>query len=50
MTPSMREYGYSIVKVLISDIVPDQKVKAAMNDINAAQPGKGSYSFAGGDE
>jgi hypothetical protein len=26
-----------IVKVLISDIVPDQKVKAAMNDINAAQ-------------
>jgi regulator of protease activity HflC (stomatin/prohibitin superfamily) len=25
------------VKVLISDIVPDQKVKAAMNDINAAQ-------------
>src|SRR5215467_6043471 len=34
---SMREYGYSIVKVLISDIVPDPKVKAAMNDINAAQ-------------
>src|ERR1700746_2689996 len=34
---SMKEYGYSIVKVLISDIVPDQKVKAAMNEINAAQ-------------
>src|ERR1700675_3597447 len=34
---SMKEYGYSIVKVLISDIVPDQKVKAARNDINAAQ-------------
>src|ERR1700728_3607908 len=34
---SMKEYGYSIVKVLISDIVPDQQVKAAMNDINAAQ-------------
>jgi regulator of protease activity HflC (stomatin/prohibitin superfamily) len=34
---SMKEYGYSIVKVLISDIVPDQKVKTAMNDINAAQ-------------
>jgi regulator of protease activity HflC (stomatin/prohibitin superfamily) len=34
---SMKEYGYSIVKVLISDIVPDTKVKAAMNDINAAQ-------------
>lgn len=34
---SMKEYGYSIVKVLISDIVPDPKVKAAMNDINSAQ-------------
>lgn len=34
---SMKEYGYAIVRVLISDIVPDQKVKAAMNDINAAQ-------------
>ena len=34
---SMKEYGFSIVNVLISDIVPDQKVKAAMNDINAAQ-------------
>ena len=33
----MHEYGYNIVKVLISDIVPDPKVKAAMNDINAAQ-------------
>src|SRR5579871_6806350 len=32
---SMHEYGYTIVKVLISDIVPDPKVKAAMNDINA---------------
>jgi regulator of protease activity HflC (stomatin/prohibitin superfamily) len=37
LVASMKEYGYSIVKVLISDIVPDQKVKAAMNDINAAQ-------------
>jgi regulator of protease activity HflC (stomatin/prohibitin superfamily) len=34
---SMKEYGYAIVRVLISDIVPDPKVKAAMNDINAAQ-------------
>src|ERR1700721_1700721 len=33
---SMKEYGYSIVKVLISDIVPDKKVKGAMNDFNAA--------------
>jgi regulator of protease activity HflC (stomatin/prohibitin superfamily) len=33
---SMREFGYSIVKSLITDIVPDTKVRAAMNDINAA--------------
>ncbi len=33
---SMHEFGYNIVKSLITDIVPDQKVKAAMNDINAA--------------
>src|SRR6185437_3571903 len=33
---SMEEFGYSIVKSLITDIVPDIKVKAAMNDINAA--------------
>ena len=33
---SMQEFGYSIVKSLITDIVPDEKVKAAMNDINAA--------------
>ena len=33
---SMQEFGYSIVKSLITDLVPDEKVKAAMNDINAA--------------
>ncbi len=33
---SMSEFGYGIVKALITDIVPDNKVKAAMNDINAA--------------
>ncbi|HXX45745.1 MAG TPA: SPFH domain-containing protein [Candidatus Acidoferrales bacterium] len=33
---SMAEFGYSIVKSLITDLVPDEKVKAAMNDINAA--------------
>jgi len=34
---SMAEFGYAIVKSLITDLVPDEKVKAAMNDINAAQ-------------
>ena len=33
----MAEFGYSILKALVTDIVPDDKVKAAMNDINAAQ-------------
>jgi regulator of protease activity HflC (stomatin/prohibitin superfamily) len=33
----MAAFGYEIVNVLVTDIVPDQKVKSAMNDINAAQ-------------
>lgn len=33
----MAEYGYQIVQALITDIVPDSKVKAAMNEINAAE-------------
>jgi regulator of protease activity HflC (stomatin/prohibitin superfamily) len=33
----MAEFGYEIVNVLVTDIVPDAKVKSAMNDINAAQ-------------
>ena len=33
----MAGFGYEIVNVLVTDIVPDQKVKSAMNDINAAQ-------------
>ncbi|WP_298199797.1 SPFH domain-containing protein [Novosphingobium sp.] len=33
----MDAFGYEIVNVLVTDIIPDAKVKAAMNDINAAQ-------------
>ena len=33
----MAAFGYEIVNVLVTDIVPDDKVKSAMNDINAAQ-------------
>jgi len=33
----MAAFGYEIVNVLVTDIVPDSKVKSAMNDINAAQ-------------
>lgn len=33
----MEQFGYAIPRVLITSIDPDEKVKAAMNDINAAQ-------------
>ena len=33
----MAGFGYEIVNVLVTDIIPDSKVKSAMNDINAAQ-------------
>ena len=33
----MAAFGYEIVNVLVTDIVPDAKVKSVMNDINAAQ-------------
>ena len=32
----MAGFGYEIVNVLVTDIVPDAKVKSAMNDITAA--------------
>ena len=33
----MATFGFEIVNVLVTDIVPDAKVKSTMNDINAAQ-------------
>ena len=33
----MDTFGYNILRALVTDIVPDAKVKSAMNDINAAQ-------------
>jgi len=33
---TMDEFGYGIVKALVTDIEPDPKVKEAMNEINAA--------------
>lgn len=33
----MSDFGYGIVKTLVTDIDPDAKVKIAMNEINAAQ-------------
>lgn len=33
----MDDFGYAIVKALVTDINPDEKVKTSMNEINAAQ-------------
>jgi regulator of protease activity HflC (stomatin/prohibitin superfamily) len=33
----MSDFGYEIIKALITDIDPDSNVKAAMNEINTAQ-------------
>ena len=34
---AMTEFGYAIIQTLVTDIAPDQNVKRAMNEINAAQ-------------
>jgi regulator of protease activity HflC (stomatin/prohibitin superfamily) len=34
---TMSSFGYNILNALVTDLVPDTKVKDAMNDINAAQ-------------
>lgn len=33
----MKDYGYAIVNTLVTDLAPDNKVKASMNEINAAR-------------
>jgi regulator of protease activity HflC (stomatin/prohibitin superfamily) len=43
----MAEYGYEIVKALITNIEPDQRVKDAMNNINAAQRNQVAASSQG---
>lgn len=37
LAQAMDDFGYGIVKALVTDIDPDPKVKEAMNEINAAQ-------------
>lgn len=37
LADAMNEYGYDIVKALVTDIDPDQQVKHAMNRINASE-------------
>merc|ERR1712232_1390938 len=33
----MKDYGYEINKTLVTDLAPDHKVKASMNEINASK-------------
>lgn len=37
LNQAMSDYGYDIIKTLVTDIDPDAQVKAAMNRINAAE-------------
>ena len=37
LNEAMEDYGYDIIKTLVTDIDPDIQVKAAMNRINAAE-------------
>jgi len=37
LSETMTEYGFTIVKTLVTDIDPDSKVKHSMNEINAAK-------------
>jgi len=44
---AMMNYGYDIVKALVTDIDPDSQVKAAMNRINAAEREKVAAQYEG---
>jgi regulator of protease activity HflC (stomatin/prohibitin superfamily) len=47
LNDAMTEYGYDIVKTLVTDIDPDAQVKEAMNRINAAEREKVAAQFEG---
>jgi regulator of protease activity HflC (stomatin/prohibitin superfamily) len=44
---AMNDYGYGIVKALVTDIDPDEEVKIAMNRINAAERQKLAAEYEG---
>jgi regulator of protease activity HflC (stomatin/prohibitin superfamily) len=47
LNEAMTEYGYDIIKTLVTDIDPDAQVKEAMNRINAAEREKVAAQFEG---
>ncbi len=47
LNDAMVEYGYDIIKTLVTDIDPDAQVKEAMNRINASEREKIAAQFEG---
>ncbi len=47
LNEAMVNYGYDIIKALVTDIDPDEEVKNAMNRINAAERKKVAAQFEG---
>ncbi len=47
LNEAMTEYGYDIIKTLVTDIDPDAQVKEAMNRINAADREKTAAQYEG---
>ncbi|WP_347173062.1 SPFH domain-containing protein [Polaribacter uvawellassae] len=47
LNDAMLNYGYDIIKTLVTDIDPDAQVKAAMNRINAADREKTAAQYEG---
>lgn len=47
LNDAMTEYGYDIIKTLVTDIDPDAQVKAAMNRINASEREKIAAQYEG---
>ncbi|MGC6470876.1 MAG: SPFH domain-containing protein [Flavobacteriales bacterium] len=47
LNDAMIEYGYDIIKTLVTDIDPDAQVKSAMNRINAAEREKVAAQYEG---
>lgn len=47
LNEAMMDYGYDIIKTLVTDIDPDKQVKSAMNRINASEREKVAAQFEG---
>jgi|SRR5690554_5615508 len=45
LNEAMQDYGYDIIKTLVTDIDPDEQVKQAMNRINASEREKVAAEF-----